>query len=141
MKKFAWLVGLAAVAGLAAGLFAGAGVASAEEPGPGPDGPLAAEFQRHPWLVEAVILAAAQTIGIPPAEVKEALRHGADLQGIGMRHGVRPEVLAHGVVRHLHDILGDLVSNGRISPEEARRAQHFVEEHIWRILNHHFVAV
>jgi hypothetical protein len=132
MKRIAlFAAGLAIVGGLAFGVL-GAGIASAEEP------ELEREFGPRPWLRTAIVLAAAQTIGVPVDEVVEALRHGASLNEIGARHGVRPTELATGIIRHVHDILGNWVENGRITPEMARHGNSFVQSHIRLIINNHF---
>ena len=137
MKKLG--IFAAAVAGLALAfsVLAPLGVAQAEEP-PEPLPPVAFEHELHlrPWLRETIILSAAQTIGIPVEDVRLGLRNGASLSEIGVRHGVRPEVLARGIIRHEHDHIGDLVRNGRISPAEGRWAMAFVTGHIRLIINH-----
>ncbi|HLF79229.1 MAG TPA: hypothetical protein VJB57_17245 [Dehalococcoidia bacterium] len=132
MKKLAmFAAGLVVAGSLAFGVM-GAGVASANEP------ELENEFGPRPWLRHAIVLAAAQTIGVPVEQIQAAMQHGASLKEIGMRHGDRPAELSAGIVRHVHTILDNWVADGRITPEMARHGNQFVQSHIRLIINNHF---
>lgn len=134
MRKLAMLAaGLAVSAGLLFGAV-GAGVASAAEP----DGALEAELGSRPWLRESIVLAAAQTIGVAPETVRDALLRGVSLKELGLRHGDGPNELAFGIITHEHAILDNWVDDGRITREQAVHGNRFVETHIRLIINNHF---
>ena len=132
-KLAALLAGLVISAGLAFGV-SGAGVASAAEPA----GELEAELGPRPWLREGIVLAAAQTIGVSPETVREALLHGVSLKELGLHHGDGPNELAFGIITHERVILDNWVDNGRITREQAVYGSWFVETHIRLIINEHF---
>ncbi len=64
-----------------------------------------------------------------------ALRHGYSLKQIGIRAGVRPVALEHGILRCEHAVLTRMVEHGDLEPGEARRIFNFLESHITRIIN------
>jgi hypothetical protein len=134
MNKIAVLLaGLALSTALAFGLF-GASVVSAA----GPDGELEADLGPRPWLRESIVLASAQTIGVAPETLREALLRGVSLKELGLRHGDGPNELAFGIITHERAILDNWVDDGGISREQAVHGNWFVETHIRLIINNHF---
>lgn len=142
-KSFGLIAGLIAAVFLGFGAIGQATPVGAESP-PVEDAPEADvwhEGRPYFWLRESIIDGAALTIGISDEEVKYWLRQGASLKEIGIAHGVRPEVLEDGILRHERHFLDRLVNAGVLRWWEAARIFYFLNEHIERIISYHPPAV
>jgi hypothetical protein len=145
-SKLAVLFLAAAVIGLTFGamsLSVSSGTASAAEPEdleraidslPEVDGP----DDGYHWLRRSIINAAADTIGVRPVVVIEALRNCHSLAELAERAGVSEPELARGILQHERHNLARLVEAGVITRVEAARVMNFLADHIWRIINFHY---
>ena len=132
--RFGLLAGLLAVV-MALGVLSPGGAAFAQE-GPAPPDPepaLEHDFDFWRWR-HSIIVCAAHVLDLDVEQVKLALRHGYSLKEIGIRVGVRPVVLEHGILRCERALLERLVNAGELDPGEARRIFHWFETHITRII-------
>jgi hypothetical protein len=140
------LMGLAAAAGLA--LFGGAsGAAFASNAAPAPSEVVVEQAPPPPffwvyefpfsWVRLSIIDDAAQVIGMPQAEVREALEHGRSLAEIGNAHGVGEERLEAGTLRDEWDDLVRQVRNTPLTWEQAGRYYAELATHIEGIVHHH----
>jgi transposase-like protein len=117
-KLGALAFGLLATTALAiSALGAPGGVSAADPPPESPDAALASgDHTRLPyWIKNSIIACAARTMDERAAAVKAALRQGLSLKEIGVRHGVRPEVLEHGILRCERQLLDRLVQAGKLT--------------------------
>jgi hypothetical protein len=134
-------LGLLAITALAISALGAATTVSAADPPPeSPDAAIdSGDFTRLPyWVKNSIIACAAKTMDERVAVVKAALRQGYSLKEIGIRHGVRPEVLERGILRCERHFLDRLVEAGKLSRQEAYRIYDFIEDHITRIINFHY---
>jgi len=137
-KRFGMVVAGMTLAVVSFGVFSPAGSALAEDPAIGEvDAPYfySTDPDMPRWLRYSIIYCAAKTMGIEVEDVKLGLRHGNSLAEIGERVGVRPGVLAEGILRCEHGVLERLVNTTDLSPAEARRIFNFLESHIRQIIN------
>jgi len=96
---------------------------------------IGADFQAPRWLRHSIVVCGAKTTHLEVEQVIVALRHGHSLKQIGLRAGVRPVALEHGILRCEQAVLARMVENGDLEPGEARRIFRFLESQITRIIN------
>jgi hypothetical protein len=137
--KIGLLAGITAVV-MAFGVFGPGATTFAQEPPAAaePDDALEHDFDFPHWLRRSIVGCAAHVLNLEVEQVRLALRNGHSLKEIGIRVGVRPIVLEHGILRCEAAVLARLVHAGELEPGEARRIFHWLETHITRIINFHW---
>ena len=98
---------------------------------------------RHPRLRELAreeFRVAADTIGIPVAELREAVEGGQSIAEVAEAHGVSAQSVVDAVVTDLSAKLDQAVADGRITQERADTVKERLPERITNLVNRHRVA-
>jgi polyhydroxyalkanoate synthesis regulator phasin len=85
----------------------------------------------HPWLrlLYNGVEIAAETIGIEPAELREALRNGQSIAEVAEANGVAPDAVVVALVEAGNAAIDEAVANGRIDEERAAELRENLPEH------------
>lgn len=94
-------------------------------------------FGQHPRIGGAIALhqAAADILGVTPAELMEELRDGASLAEVAEAHGKSVDGFKAGLLAAVKTQLDTLVTDGRLTQDQADQLYQRLEENIDTIIN------
>ena len=82
---------------------------------------------------------AAETIGIPAAELRQDVKGGQSISEVAEAHGVSTQTVVDAVVADLSARLDTAVTEGRITQERADKIEERLPERITNLVNRHRV--
>lgn len=80
---------------------------------------------------------AADKIGISVDELRTDYQNGQSISEIATAHGVDPQTVADALVAKATDTLNQAVADGRLTQEQADKAEAKLPELATRVINHH----
>jgi hypothetical protein len=99
--------------------------------------------RRHPRLrrlVKAELELAADTIGIPVSDLREAVRDGQSISEVAEANGVGTQTVIDAVVGDLGSNLDQAVADGKITQERADAVKERLPERVADLVNRHRVV-
>jgi uncharacterized protein (DUF433 family) len=136
MKKLVSIVTLAAcLLGLGA-TAAWAEPTGGSEPAPGaPSGDTAGQH-RHGRLLAAALKVAADTIGISPDELRQAVRDGQTVAEVAQSKGVDPAAVVDAIVAAGNTKIDEAVASGKLEDAKAAKLKEKLPQLADRLVNH-----
>ena len=129
-------IGTAVLPGIAGAATGTAAAATATADGSTAAGRLAGH-PRLRQLVKEEGQVAASTIGISPAELRDAVKGGQSVAEVAQANGVDPQMVVDAVVADLDAKLDTAVTDGKLTQERADRISERLPARIEKLVNRH----